>query len=239
MCADDVMTRDNLERFQDSYAEAMGKYGLQRGIRGSDARHISIPQYYRDLYVKNEDLKEDIEYLEEQKQEVNEKIRDLYDRKDEARDKFLNLYDYAQQKEEEIAGMEKRLEQLRRDHEPYKTQDDLNLLLEVFPSLSERLRIAQLCKGIGLTIEVIKKLFNGESVTVNGKLRSPEHKQEFNVQDAKLQLFKDRSNPDKLLLKLNGQNIIEWFKEQFGKFRQTVRTNIKPVTPPPKRGQGI
>jgi hypothetical protein len=68
LCADDVMTRDNLERFQDTYAEAMAKYGLQRGIRGSEARHISTPQYYRDLHAKNESLREDIAELEEQKE---------------------------------------------------------------------------------------------------------------------------------------------------------------------------
>lgn len=53
LCADDVMTRDNLERFQDTYDEKMQKYGLVRGIKGSDSRHISKPQYYRDLYAKN------------------------------------------------------------------------------------------------------------------------------------------------------------------------------------------
>ena len=48
LCCDDVVTRENLERFQDTYAEAMQKYGLQRGIKGSDAQHISTPQFYRD-----------------------------------------------------------------------------------------------------------------------------------------------------------------------------------------------
>ncbi|MDR0748426.1 MAG: plasmid recombination protein [Tannerellaceae bacterium] len=81
LCADDVMTRENLKYFQDSYAEAMEKYGLQRGIKGSDARHISTPQYYRDLYVKNEDLKEDIEVLQERKEEAYHSMRDMYDRK--------------------------------------------------------------------------------------------------------------------------------------------------------------
>lgn len=65
LCADDVMTRENLERFQNTYAEKMQKYGLERGIKGSDARHISTPQYYRELFAQNEDLKENIEYLQE------------------------------------------------------------------------------------------------------------------------------------------------------------------------------
>jgi hypothetical protein len=127
-CADDIMTRDNLERFQDTYADKMSKYGLQRVIKGSDARHITTPQYYRDLYVKNEDLKEDIAELVEQKQEVYDKGRDLYDRKDEVREKFMNLHEYTQQKEQEIAMAESRLEQLKKDYEPYKAQEDMDFL---------------------------------------------------------------------------------------------------------------
>ncbi len=53
LCADDVMTRDNLERFQDTYAEAMNKYGLQRGIRGSEARHITTTQSLKITYCLN------------------------------------------------------------------------------------------------------------------------------------------------------------------------------------------
>ena len=110
LCADDVMTHDNLEKFQDTYAEKMQKYGLERGIKGSDARHISIPQYYRELFAQNEDLKENIEYLQEEKQEVYEKVRDMYDRKDEAREKFLNMHEYSQQKGTEISDLETRIE---------------------------------------------------------------------------------------------------------------------------------
>ena len=38
-----------LVAYHDSYAAAMVKYGLQRGIRGSEARHTTTAQYYRDL----------------------------------------------------------------------------------------------------------------------------------------------------------------------------------------------
>lgn len=239
LCADDVMTRDNLERFQDTYAEKMRKYGLERGIKGSEARHISTPQYYRELFAQNEDLKENIGYLEEEKQEVYEKVRDMYDRKDEAQEKFLNMHEYTRQKETEISDLETRIEQLKQDYEPYKAQEDINLLFEVFPNLTERLRIAQLCKGIGLAIDTIKRLFKGEAVTVNGKLYSPEHDQSFSVQDAKLQLFKESKDSDKLRLSLNGQNIIDWFKEQFGKLMQTIKPHIKPAQPTPKKGRGV
>lgn len=226
------MTRNNLERFQDTYAEKMQKYGLERGIKGLEARHISTSQYYRELFAQNEDLKENIEYLQEEKQEVYEKVRDMYNRKDEAREKFLNMHEYTQQKETEISDLETRIEQLKQDYEPYKSQDDINLLLSVFPHLSERLRIAQLCKGIGLTIDTIKQLFKGEAITVTGKLYSPEHDQSFGVQDAKLQLFKESKDSDRLKLSINGQNIIDWFKQKYQEAKQATnyykRPSIKP-----------
>lgn len=232
LCADDVMTRDNLKRFQDTYAEKMQKYELVRGIKGSDARHISTPQYYRDLYQQNEELKEDIEYLQDQKQEVYEKVRDMYDRKDEAREKFLNMHEYTQQKETEISDLENRIEQLKQDYEPYKAQDDMNLLFSLFPQLTENMRMAQLCKGIGLTIDTIKQLFKGEPLSFTGKLYSPEHDQNFNVQDAKLQIFKEQNAHDKYRLSLNGQNIIDWFSMKYQEVKRATshytRPNIKP-----------
>lgn len=45
LCADDVMARDKLKAYQTTYAEAMAKYGLQRGVEGSEAKHISTRQY--------------------------------------------------------------------------------------------------------------------------------------------------------------------------------------------------
>jgi hypothetical protein len=232
LCADDVMTRENLERFQDTYAEAMVKYGLQRGIRGSEARHIATPQYYRDLHAKNKDLREDIADLEERKQEVNDKIRDMYDHRDGAKEEFLLLDEHNKQKTNEVSAIEARLEQLKRDYEPYRAQEDLNLLIDIMPHLVEHLRIARLCKGVGLPTDTIKTLFSGQPITYTGKLHSAEHDRSFDVRDAKLQITKERSDPNnqsgKYHLSLNGQSILDWFREQFQKFRQVVRPYARP-----------
>ena len=170
--------------------------------------------------------------LREERQEIYEKVRDMYDRKDEAREKFLNMHEYNRQKESAISEKESRLEQLRQDYEPYMAQEDMNLLLGVLPKLSEHLKIVQLCKGIGLTIDAIKRLFNGESISVTGKLHSPEHDQDFSVQDAKLQLFREQDNPDKFRLSINGQNIIDWFKQKYQEMKQVIRPHIKPPAKP-------
>lgn len=236
LCAYDIMTRENLERFQDSYAEKMEKYGLQRGIRGSDARHISTPQFYRELFAQNEDLKESIGYLEEEKQEVYEKVRNMYDRKDEAREKFLNMDNYVRQKGKELEVTETRLQQLQQEYEPYKAQEDLNMFLDIFPQVAESLRMMQLCRGVGLAVDTIKELFSGVEVSYSGKLHSQEHDRYFNVKDAKLQILKEKDTPNKLRLSLNGMNIIDWFREKYQDLKQAIRPHVKPSE---KKGRGI
>ena len=63
LCADDVMTRVNLKFYQDSYAQCMQRYGLKRGIDGSEAKHMTNSQYYRDLLNQSESIQEDIKNL--------------------------------------------------------------------------------------------------------------------------------------------------------------------------------
>lgn len=140
--------------------------------------------------------------------------------------------EYNKQKESEISETESRLEQLKQDYEPYKAQEDLNLLLGLYPKLSENLRIAQLCKGVGLAIDTIKQLFTGEAVLFTGKLHSPEHDHDFNVQDVKLQIFKEQDNPNKFRLSLNGQNILDWFKQKYQEIKQVIKPHIRPTIKP-------
>jgi hypothetical protein len=200
---------------------------LERGIKGSDARHISTPQYYRELFAQNEDLKENIITLKEEQQEVYDKTRDLYDRKDEAREKFLNMHEYTKQQEKNIIALDNRLQQLKQEYDPYKAQEELNQIHELFPMMKEQLRIADLCQKIGLGIEYIKKLFEGRNLTAKSfSFFSPEHKQKFKAEDINLKIDKEPDNPNKLRLNLNGENIIDWFKRKFEELQKTIELKL-------------
>lgn len=61
--------------FQDTYAQTMNGYGLQRGIDGSEARHISTRQYYRDLVRQTEQLRTDIGQLQDRKETAQEELK--------------------------------------------------------------------------------------------------------------------------------------------------------------------
>ena len=60
LCADDVMSRVKLKEYQDTYAAAMAKYGLQRGIDGSKARHITTQEFYRNAIAQQQSLQDNI-----------------------------------------------------------------------------------------------------------------------------------------------------------------------------------
>ncbi|KAA6316835.1 hypothetical protein EZS27_032915, partial [termite gut metagenome] len=236
LCADDVMARDKLKRYQDSYAQRMQAYGLQRGIEGSEAKHINTQQYYRELYVKNENLKGEIEDLQEQKEATQEKVRSIYEMKDEARDKFLAMDEYAKQKNKELATIEAKLQQAKKDYEPYRAQEELNLIHELFPMMKEQLRVANLCQKIGFTIETVRQLLKGITLSIaSGKLYSFEYKQYFEVKEAIVKIDHEPNNPNKLRLTINGTNIIDWFKLKYKEVRQRMGFNTCYNPPKNKR----
>ncbi len=74
LCADDVMSRVKLKEYQDTYATAMSKYGLQRGIEGSEARHIDTQQFYREVKAMTDTLKADVTELLKQKETTREEL---------------------------------------------------------------------------------------------------------------------------------------------------------------------
>ena len=83
LSADDIMTRENLTRFQDTYAEAMASFGLERGIRGSEARHVDQHEYYRQCQISKKDLEQDVATLTTEKKHLDTETRSLENRKKE------------------------------------------------------------------------------------------------------------------------------------------------------------
>lgn len=77
LCADDVLTREKLVSYHDSYAEAMQKYGLQRGIRGSEARHTTTAQYYRDLKRQTGELEANVRQLQNEQEQAEQQLDEV------------------------------------------------------------------------------------------------------------------------------------------------------------------
>ena len=77
LCADDLLTREKLVAYHDSYAEAMAKYGLQRGIRGSEARHTTTAQYYHDLKRQTGELEANVHQLQTEQQQAERQLDEV------------------------------------------------------------------------------------------------------------------------------------------------------------------
>ena len=77
LCADDLLTRERLVAYHDSYAKAMAKYGLQRGVRGSEARHTTTAQYHRDLKRQTGELEANVQQLQTEQRQAERQLDEV------------------------------------------------------------------------------------------------------------------------------------------------------------------
>ena len=115
LCADDVMARPKLKTYQDTYAQAMRVYGLQRGIDGSEAKHISTQQYYREVFVRKNEMAEQIEAMIGQKETLTVDIAALQAQQRAAQTDCNAIDEQRRKKKEELAKAETELAQTRRE----------------------------------------------------------------------------------------------------------------------------
>ncbi|MDH6357776.1 MobV family relaxase [Parabacteroides sp. PF5-9] len=113
LCVDDVMVRDKLIEYQDTYAEAMAKYGLERGIKGSEARHITLTQHYRNQTIESNNLQINIEQLLQVEKAKRQRIEELKSQEQDAKQKSVQAEEQKQQKESELKKTEESLNQVK------------------------------------------------------------------------------------------------------------------------------
>lgn len=82
LCANEIATPENLTLCQDEYAQAVNKYGLERGERGSLARHVDQQEYYRNLQRNKKELESEVAELTTEKKKVSREKKSLEASKD-------------------------------------------------------------------------------------------------------------------------------------------------------------
>jgi len=113
LCCDDVMAKQKLIEYQDSYAEAMAKYGLERGVKSSEARHITLTEFYRNQAVECKNLQENIGLLLAQEEAKRQSIEQLRRQEQEAKQKSIQAEELQRQKESELKYTEENLNQVK------------------------------------------------------------------------------------------------------------------------------
>lgn len=253
LCADDVMSRVRLKEYQNTYAEQMAKYGLQRGIDGSEAKHLTTSQYYRDLLTQSESVQENITRLLEQKEQAEQELSSVKadikkeKLKNSAADVGATLLDgvgslfgssKTKQQQQQIEALETENRNLSNDIKKLSTKiktmetehktaidklsEQLNKIFNYFPHIKELLRWENLLRSIGLPDDMIRRLFNQETVVGSGELYSKEHSKRFKAENASLKLEQDKAKPENIRFTINGADIFDWFKQKQKEFLQNI-----------------
>jgi hypothetical protein len=134
LCADDIMAKAKLIEYQDSYAEAMNKYGLERGIKGSEARHITLTEFYRNQAIESQNLQTNIGMLLAVEDAKRQSIEELKRLEQEAQLKSQQAEEQKQQKESELKKTEENLNQVKGQ---LKTEELKNKVADVGSNIME------------------------------------------------------------------------------------------------------
>ena len=108
----------------------------------------------------------------------------------------------------------------------------LNSLLEKvfnwFPMVKEILRMEKLLAIIGFTKDMIDRLMvKKEALQCSGKIYSEEYRRRFETKNDIFRVEKNPTDNSKLVLTINRQPISDWFKEQWDKLRQSLRSTVQ------------
>lgn len=233
LCADDLLTRERLAAYHDSYAAAMSKYGLQRGIRGSEARHTTTAQYYRDLKRQTGELEADNLTLQGEVAARDESIELLQQQME-------------RQQEEHSRQLMELQSKHRREMADKETahQKEVSFLKSIiqkakkwFPLFQELVYMEEFCLKVGFNERQTATLISGKPLFYEGELYSEEHRRKFMTERAGFQVVKDPADKSKLALAINGQVIGEWFKEQFDRLFSSIRKTV--ISPRKNKGIGL
>lgn len=134
LCCDDVMAKTKLIEYQDSYSEAMNKYGLMRGVKGSDARHITLTEFYRNQAIESRNLQTNIEMLLAVEDAKRQSIEELKRQEQEAKLKSKQVEEQKQQRESELKKTEENLNQVKGQ---LKTEELKNKVADVGSNIME------------------------------------------------------------------------------------------------------
>lgn len=87
----------------------------------------------------------------------------------------------------------------------------------------------EFCLKVGFNERQTATLISGKPLFYEGELYSEEHRRKFTTERAGFQAVKDPKDKSKLALAINGQPIVEWFKEQFDKLFTSIRRTVTPL----------
>ena len=234
LCADDIMARNKLKHYQNTYAMAMAKYGLRRGIEGSEAKHISTTEYYRNLHLQNQQLDQEKNNKQSELKSIEKNISSK-----KVIESFTNVLTGSKTKrlEQENEQMKNKLNKISisNEREKVKLQHSVSKLENTLKNQNKVLdKIAQYlpdinslpiiieCEKMGMPSELIKTLLKKQEIRISGEIYSSRHFKSFKVENLKLCIEEKKIEKVKIL-KIEGIQSQEWLEE---KCKEGLRNNF-------------
>ena len=248
LCADDVLTPKKLEEYQTTYASAMASFGLERGIYGSEAKHRTNMEYYKELVKSTEiekaeekQLKTSVAQLEKQtgKLRVKGVLYSLFgnseldkaEQRIEALEQEAEQARYLSEKEKndtrkEVIVLQDRLKDKDREfeqqHKELKAYEEERSWIQRFlPSAFSLLNVRRVLVAMGFSDERIAQMAKtGETVLSKAKVYSSLYKRFFEEEDSELCIRKDTKQ--RYTLHINGLPLPDWCEQ---KWQQLILSN--------------
>lgn len=262
LSANDIMTRHKLKAYQDGYALAMAKYGLKRGIVGSEARHTTTAQYYRDLKRQTGELEANVQQLQTERQQAEQKLDEvkkgimsekLEAAKTEAKaalvakvgsllggGKLKAEREGFQQRitelENQNARLEQHIKQMEREHQAQcsKFGEYIDKVKRYFPHVDKLLPMIDFCRNtLHFSEQIIQELCKLKKVKLKGDFYSPEFNRKFHAEGAVFSFEKDKNRTGYFQICVNDIPLVQWFRQKAHEWRNSLGLTTQ------KQGNGM
>ena len=227
LCADDIMARNKLKHYQNTYATAMAKYGLRRGIEGSEAKHISTAEYYRNLHLQNQQLEQEKNIKQSELKSIEKNISSKRivenfanaitgskTKKVEQENEQIKkeMVCFKNQKEREQGKLQESV--LKLENTVEKQNKIFDKIAQYQPDIKDSLAIIIECEKMGMPPELIKTLLKKQEIRISGEIYSSRHFKSFKVENLKLCIEEKKIEKVKIL-KIEGIQSQEWLEEKY------------------------
>lgn len=248
LCADDVLTREKLVAYHDSYARVMEKYGLQRGIRGSEARHTTTAQYYRDLIRQTGELEANVQQLQTEQQQAEQQLDEVRQEvkaekleaaKTEAKAAFVakvgslfgsnKLKEKREELQQRISALENQNKELiqhiktmEREHKEERTKfnEYVDKIQRYFPYIEKLLPLIDFCQNtLKFSERVIQELCKLKEIRLKGDFYSTEFNRKFHDENAAFIFKEDKNRKGHYHICVNDIPLVQWFRQKANEWR--------------------
>ena len=244
LCADDLLTPKKLEEYQTSYAEQMRPFGLSRGVQGSEAKHRTNMEYYKELLketkqkqLEEEELIQKVRELEKQagKLRVKGTLYSLFGNSelDKAEQRIEELEQeverqrYLSEKEKNeirkevvllqdtVRGRDRTIAELKETMQVY--EEERNWIKRFFNGFYQLLNIRLMLRKMNFSDDRIAEMYRTEAPQRGtAKAYSGLYKREFTEEDSEIRIIKDEKK--RPLLTINGLPITDWCEQKWKQF---------------------